>query len=979
MQAGAHMNRDYPLHIHISTLFLVVIVIIGGLIGGVGYKLSSDTLTSAADDLARRISHETGNDLVNLIKPAEMATSLLRHDAITKAGTYEERRRRLHVLTDALAKSPAVVSIYVGYRTGDFFLVRRIENDRDRERFSAPPATAFVVQSIERNARPQRGRFVFLDAALRTIGEDERPAYVHSFDPRTRDWYREAVESGKLIRTAPYVFFTSQVIGTTLAMADEEGAAAIGADIRFETIGKNLERQKITPGTHVLIANQQGLTLAHEDMNRLVHVGDDGSGKTRLKHLSELGIPVIAQAGALLPRIPDSGQLSERLQTTSDTWNITIRPVVLESGKPFFLIMAIPESELLASAIKLRQTSILITLLIILIALPVTWLVARAIARPLRMLEREADAIRNFDFSTPIATRSLVHEVNALSHTMDEMKRTIRHFLDINSSLANEENFERLLPMLLRESLQAARADSGVLFLADEERLIPSAAVRGDGLPLSHGSDPLPIGQAPALLQAAIRAGEPMAGALSESDAVAPLITSTDGEGTPRFGIGIPLLNRQRQLVGAMLLFLDEQPGAALVSFARALSGAMASSLETRELIKAQKELFESFVQLIAVAIDAKSPYTGGHCARVPELSKMLARAACEATAGPFRDFQLSDDEWETLHVAAWLHDCGKVTTPEYVVDKATKLETIYDRIHEVRMRFEVLKRDAEIAALKEVAAGADPVATTLALNETLCKLDDDFAFVAACNEGGEFLAKDNADRLRAIAELRWRRTLDDRIGISHEEKERKSRTPAAALPVMEPLLADRPEHRILRTDKERIADDNPWGFRMKVPELLYNRGELYNLLVERGTLSEEERYKINEHIVQTVIMLSRLPFPKHLRQIPEIAGGHHEKMDGTGYPKRLTRDELSPVARMMAIADIFEALTAVDRPYKKGKTLSEAIRVMSFMKKDGHIDPDLFELFLQSGVYRRYAEAFMKPEQIDDVDIGQYLNKMPA
>ena len=973
------MNRDYPLHIHISTLFLVVIVIIGGLIGSISYKLSSDTLTAAADDLARRISHETGNDLVNLIKPAEMATSLLRHDEITKAGTYEERRRRLHVITGALAKSPAVVSIYIGYRTGDFFLVRRIENERDRERFSAPAATALVVQSIERNAKPPRGRFIFMDSDLKMIGEDDRPAYVHSFDPRTRDWYREAVESGKLIRTAPYVFFTSQVVGTTLAMAADDSAAVIGADIRFETIGKNLERQKITPGTHVLITNQQGLTLAHEDMGRLVDATGDGSGKPRLKHLSELGIPVIAKAGDLLPGMREGGRASERLETASDTWNITIRPVVLESGKPFFLIMAIPESELLASAIKLRQTSILITLLIILIALPVTWLVARAIARPLRTLEREADAIRNFDFSTPIATRSLVHEVNALSHTMDEMKRTIRHFLDINSSLANEENFDRLLPMLLRESLQAARADSGVLFLADEDHLIPSVAVRGDGSPLTCGTERLPVGQAPTLLQEAISAGEPIAGKLSASDAAAAMFTSIDGEGAPRFGIGIPLLNRQRQLVGAMLLFLDEQPGAALVSFARALSGAMASSLETRELIKAQKELFESFVQLIAVAIDAKSPYTGGHCARVPELSKMLARAACDAKEGPFRDFGLSDDEWETLHVAAWLHDCGKVTTPEYVVDKATKLETIYDRIHEVRMRFEVLKRDAEIAALKEVAAGADPVATTAALNETLHGLDEDFAFVAACNEGGEFLAQDKAERLRAIAGRRWLRTLDDRIGLSHEERERKSRAPAPPLPAMEPLLADRPEHRILRSDKERIADDNPWGFRMTVPELLYNRGELYNLLVERGTLSEEERFKINEHIVQTVVMLSRLPFPKHMRQIPEIAGGHHEKMDGTGYPKRLTREQLSPVARMMAIADIFEALTAVDRPYKKGKTLSEAIRIMSFMKKDGHIDPDLFELFLQSGVYRRYAEAYMKPEQIDDVDIGAYLTTAPA
>jgi HD-GYP domain-containing protein (c-di-GMP phosphodiesterase class II) len=158
------------------------------------------------------------------------------------------------------------------------------------------------------------------------------------------------------------------------------------------------------------------------------------------------------------------------------------------------------------------------------------------------------------------------------------------------------------------------------------------------------------------------------------------------------------------------------------------------------------------------------------------------------------------------------------------------------------------------------------------------------------------------------------------------------------------------------------------------VPELLYNRGELYNLSVARGTLSEEERYKINEHIVQTLIMLNELPFPKHLREVPEIAAGHHEKMDGTGYPRRLTRDQMSPVARMMAIADIFEALTAVDRPYKKGKTLSEAIRIMTFMKRDGHIDPELFELFLRAGVYREYAEAHLRPEQIDEVDVEAAL-----
>jgi response regulator RpfG family c-di-GMP phosphodiesterase len=369
-----------------------------------------------------------------------------------------------------------------------------------------------------------------------------------------------------------------------------------------------------------------------------------------------------------------------------------------------------------------------------------------------------------------------------------------------------------------------------------------------------------------------------------------------------------------------MILLRNEATDEARLSFIGALSGSAAVSLENKELIKAQKMLFEAFIKLIAGAIDAKSPYTGGHCARVPELTKMLARAACAESSGPYKDFALGEEEWEAVHVAAWLHDCGKVTTPEYVVDKATKLETLYDRIHEVRMRFEVLKRDAEIASLKAIADGKPRAVAQEELGAALRQIDDDYAFIAICNEGGEFMAPEKQERLATIAAQTWVRTLNDRIGISHEEKERKERLPAPELPIAETLLADRPDHLFERRPQDRMPADNPWGFRMPVPELLYNKGELYNLSVARGTLAEEERYKINEHIVQTLIMLSQLPFPKHLRNVPEIAAGHHEKMDGTGYPRRLTRDEMSPLARMMAIADIFEALTAVDRPYKKGK-----------------------------------------------------------
>lgn len=395
-----------------------------------------------------------------------------------------------------------------------------------------------------------------------------------------------------------------------------------------------------------------------------------------------------------------------------------------------------------------------------------------------------------------------------------------------------------------------------------------------------------------------------------------------------------------------------------------------------RQLLEQQRKLFDDFTKLIAGAIDAKSPYTGGHCARVPTVAEMLADAACKAEEGPFANFRMDtkDERWE-FEVAAWLHDCGKVTTPEYVVDKATKLETIYNRIHEIRMRFELLLRDAEIATYQQRLIGdVDEAILEAQLAKEKMQIVDDFAFVAACNIGGEFMADQRIERLVQIAARTWTRYLDDRIGISNDEAELKNTTPAPTLPVIEQVLADKLEHIVPRTNPKPFGD-NPHGFKMGIPENLYNLGELYNLSIRKGTLSPEDRFKINEHIIQTIIMLNKLEFPDYLVNVAEFAGAHHETMIGTGYPRALKKEEMSIPARIMAIADIFEALTAADRPYKKPKTLNEALRIMSFMRNDQHIDAELFDLFLRTGVYQTYAEKFLDPVQIDAVDIHQYLS----
>ena len=394
---------------------------------------------------------------------------------------------------------------------------------------------------------------------------------------------------------------------------------------------------------------------------------------------------------------------------------------------------------------------------------------------------------------------------------------------------------------------------------------------------------------------------------------------------------------------------------------------------EVEALQIAQKDLLDAFIKLIASAIDAKSKYTGGHCERVPELSMMIADVANESEDGIFKDFSIdTDDERRELSIAAWLHDCGKVTTPEYVVDKATKLETIYNRIHEVRTRFEVIHRDLTIEALNKKLDGQNTNTVDEWLENEHKKLIEEYELVANANVGAEFMKDENKELIRTIASRTWTRNFDDTIGLAHEEKKRVLKENTTT-PQVEKLLDDKIRHIIPREHFD-YDEYERMGFKTKVPEHLYNLGELYNICTSAGTLSYEERFKIQEHVHMSLIMLEQLPFPEYLKNVPLFAGAHHETLIGTGYPRQLTIKDMPIASRIMAIADVFEALTASDRPYKEPKTLSASIRILSFMAKDQHLDPDIFKLFLSSGIYKDYAKKYLLPEQIDEVDVVQYL-----
>ncbi len=968
-------KRRIALQLQISTAFLTLVLIVAGTIGGYGYYTSRKMLESSTADLVARINSDTARQIDQTLDSVAMAVDLLTQTTLSTTRTMGERQERLPLMRQMLRNAESIVSIYAAYGSGDFFMLRSIRSQADAKSFGAPQGARYLLQEIDRSASPPRGTFIFMDEELNTLREDNKPDYPASFDPRTRSWYERALREDETVVSDPYVFFTTGKVGITVSAPAENSRTVLAADVQLESLDKLLAAQKISEGTQLALVTRDGDIISSEEIDRLLAASGKEGSFAKMATLQGSGLPVLSALAPVVKSVASDGAYSGKAEGPGGDWRVLINPIQVGSAAEYYLAMAIPEKELMSVAIGQRNLSIVMTVILLLAAIPVTLVIARSVASPIRALAVEAEAIRRFDFSTPINVKSSILEVDQLAETMDAMKQTIRRFLSISESVASVNDFDKLLPLMLSDTIAAAEAEAGVLYLIDEGTLIPSAALTSTGSDILAGLVSFEEDSSIGLVQDAMRQGVPAIGRLEDADARMLGLDGVKNFSQISHAVVVPLLNRSSQLVGALLLLSIDPFDTAHVSFIKALSGSAASSLETRELIKAQRTLFEAFIQLIAGAIDSKSPYTGGHCERVPELTKMLADAACEQTEGTFADFTLTDQDREAVHVAAWLHDCGKITTPEYVVDKATKLETIYDRIHEVRMRFEVLKRDAEIACLKSIAAGEDAVAAKEALAQTLKALDEDFAFVAACNEGGEFMAPDKVERLHAIAARTWQRTLDDRIGISHDERERKARAPAQDLPALERLLDDKPEHRFERSASQRISDDDRYGFKLKVPSLLYNKGELHNLAISRGTLTEEDRYKINEHIVQTVIMLSNLPFPKHMRNVPEIAGGHHEKMDGTGYPKCLTRDDMSPVARMMAIADIFEALTATDRPYKKGKTLSEAIQIMSFMKKDQHIDPDLFDLFLRSGIYRIYAARFMKPDQIDEVDISVYLS----
>ena len=525
--------------------------------------------------------------------------------------------------------------------------------------------------------------------------------------------------------------------------------------------------------------------------------------------------------------------------------------------------------------------------------------------------------------------------------TQQDLFRRLDQLNDIGASLSNERDISLLLEKILLAAKAITRADGGTLYqLSEDGQSLRFEILRTDSLDIAFGGSSgqpisgkfpdLPLHNADGSPNNSLVAAYAALSGKTVNIADAYAAQGFDFSGTRKFDertgyrsqsfLTVPMRNHEGEIIGVLQLINALKAGSGEVTefspadqrLAESLASQAAIALTNRQLVEQLETLFESFIKLINLAIDEKSAHTGGHCQRVPELTMLLADAVDATTEGPLADFKLTDKDRYELRIAALMHDCGKITTPVHVVDKATKLQTIYDRIDLLDTRFEILKRDAEVRKWRSIADGGSAPEAEQSYVDFCRECDSDRDFLRIANIGGERMSDESIERVQSIAgKYRW---------------------------------------------------TNPAG----VEADFLTADELENLSIRAGTLTQAEREIINHHIVATIKMLEQLPWPKHLRNVPEYAGGHHERMDGKGYPKGLKREEMSWQARMMGIADIFEALTAKDRPYKEAMKLSQALGIMENFKNGGHIDPDLFEVFVRGEVFRKYAAGCLLGEQLD-------------
>lgn len=953
-------KRKIPFKVSLLTVIITVIAILTLANGVIIWREGELAATASSETLVREISHRVAGNWKGMM--AELANTALITAAAPSLATPVTASPITHpaipLLEECLASNPELFSAFIGHSDGSFLqAILPLGDSAILTRHKAPAETDLILRAIQRSGGVESGEWLFLGPDKEIL--ERRPIADLTYDPRTRPWYKTAHEPRKPIFTEPYRFAHSGAPGITCSIKLPGGKAVFGADITLQSFDAYLKAQHVSPNGVILLLDKFLNLLAHSNDQATVAPARNATGNLTFVNAATAEDPILQAAADWLQTPIANAMAVRRIPINGQEHLITIFTSRHQGWGLKHIVVAAPMADFTGHLVRIQRNGALVALLTFGIFIPLAIFIARRIAGPLEVMEHEARHVHQFNFADRPPLQSFIREVDALSSAFDLMKSTIRsrtealldtqgkleQLVDRGIALASERNMDKLLEMIFLTAKDLTNADAGILSMLGDDGKLHPICMRIDSMDLGfdcsqEGECPLP----PVPVDPTTCKDDRMAiacRAVKEQRTIS--IGGKDGGQVqreeemiftmPEFGEGAgyliqtqmasPLVTRSGKVIGVLHLMnaRDEVtwhtvPFGHRDGFVEALAAQAAVAIDNQHLLKEIEALFDAFVKLIADAIDAKSPYTGGHCSRVPVIAKMLGQAAHDAQSGPLARFHFqNDDAWREFHIAAWLHDCGKVTTPEHVMDKSLKLETIHDRMHEVATRIEVLKRDARIALLERRLRGEIDEAEERAQLARECRaLDEEREFLAQCNRGAESMREEDKQRVRAIARRRW--------------------------------VDARGEARTLLDEEE-----------------------VYNLTIDRGTLTPEERAVINHHIVATISMLESLPYPKHLARVPEFAGGHHEHVDGSGYPRGLTREQMSVQARVMAIADVFEALTAGDRPYKKAMKLSQALTILGRMCEGGKIDPDLFQVFIRERVYLRYAETFLDPEQIDEVD----------
>ncbi|WP_234497368.1 HD domain-containing phosphohydrolase [Vibrio maritimus] len=940
-------KRSFPIHVHIVTIIIFVVAIASGTQMALSNKAMSEVIFKANSKIFERIAEQTKYQLNSHYGTAFSALGSFSNSHSLNASVGFERLRVVPEVIHLLSRFDHVQTYTFSFKDGDSVIVKRVSEDLTPD---------IVINN-------QQSRYIVaheIGGVVEVYTYDSSLNFVERLEVNEEEFHlayqdNSSVIPGRNTISKPTKLANSTAMGVVISQVNQQGLR-VSVHVMLKDLHQSLQDTLTNESSIRVLYNDDGAVYAFSSGLSSENNGD-------ILQIADINRDIVPHA---IDRKKGGVELG-RFEFQKENWFgriVTIKPM---NSEHIHLLMATKASSIFDEGLLIKQQTLYASLIVLLLMLPCIYLVSRLISKPIVKATEKAKAIENFSFDTSPLPHSYIKEIQELNHAQMSTQATISRFITLTDGIARQQDLDSMLELVCGNTAASVSADGVLLYLLD---------VKSDEL-------------VPHVVQFN-RAQNVHAKSISTQDAarfIEHVFVNKQGQVFPLHELNhlqfeaslpekseviyIPLKNREEVVIGALGLMFEKGGAESIYreysDYLQTLLGYVSIAIETQQMLESQRALLDSFIQVFAGSLDKKSPYTGNHCQRVPVLTEWLTQAAHESTLEPFNDFHLNEKEWQELKMAAWLHDCGKITTPEHVVDKSTKLETIYDRIHEIRTRFEVIKRDKEIMLLKESFGELSQEAKRV-LEELHTQIDDDFDFIASLNIGGEFVSDEDLKRLERIAKTRWIRTLSKRKGISWVERQRHQTE--EQLPQQETLLANMPEH-LISWDTPHQSDPR---FTMKPTQYKANQGEVYNLSTRRGTLTEEERFIINDHIIQTIQILESLPFPAHMQNVASIAGGHHEKMDGTGYPMGLKGEEMPLAARVMAIADVFEALTSADRPYKKAKTLSESLKIMSYMVKDNHLDESLFRLFLTSGVYLRFAREYMLEEQIDEVNIAAFL-----